>query len=122
MKAIDRVFKILEDRNLKPSNVEQSIGLANGYFKSAKKRNSDIGETILLKLSKFLDVSLTFLITGEETSYLLNEPNEPYNAKEIIELQREIIKLQKENSKLKDYKSNRHPVTRPASGKLEPNK
>lgn len=116
MKAIDRVMKFLTDKGLKPSHVEQQLHLSNGYLGKMQKRNADIGERNLLKLSEFLGFSLTFLISGieeDDSNQVLLSP------KEIIELQKEVIRLQKENAALKENKSHKHPAFRTVSGQLK---
>lgn len=82
MKAIERIVEIIDNRGLKYSAVEKAMGLSNGYLNTMSKRNGNLGEDILLKFCKYLDVSLDFLLTGVENSLIANEPPTEYNLKQ----------------------------------------
>ncbi|MBA4196546.1 MAG: hypothetical protein C0459_03230 [Chitinophaga sp.] len=66
MKAINRAMKLIRDKGLKPARVEQDLGLSNGYFATMEKRQGNIGGDIAPKIAEYLDISLNFLLTGEE--------------------------------------------------------
>ncbi|WP_346237730.1 hypothetical protein ABDK00_001460 [Niabella insulamsoli] len=53
-------------RGLKPSVVERELSLSNGYLATMKKRNGSLTEEVLLKFSKYLNFSLSYLIKGVE--------------------------------------------------------
>lgn len=64
MKAIHRVVSAIKERGLKPSIVERDLGLSNGYLATMEKRSGNLGEDVLLKISKYLNFSLSYLIEG----------------------------------------------------------
>lgn len=74
MKAIDRVMESIHKKGLKPAIVERDLSLSNGYLATMAKRKGNLGEDVLLKLSKYLDFSLIELITGEQPT-LVKESN-----------------------------------------------
>jgi hypothetical protein len=66
MKAIERIYQYLEYKGLKPTVFEKEIGLSSGYLSVQKKRNADIGETIVNKINDNChDINITWLLTGE---------------------------------------------------------
>lgn len=66
MKAIDRFYEYLAERNLKPTAVEKEIGLSNGYLSAQKKRNADMGEGMMLRIIDYCrDINPLWLLTGE---------------------------------------------------------
>jgi len=73
MKAIDRIMKALSDKGLKPSRVEKLLGFSNGYLATMQRRKADIGEQNLLKLSEYLNFSLSYLVSGEENNSELSK-------------------------------------------------
>lgn len=65
MKAIDRLYEYFNLKNIKPTAFEKEVGLSNGYLGTQKKRNADIGESILIKIVDYcLDLSIEWLLTG----------------------------------------------------------
>lgn len=65
MKAINRFYIYLSENNLKPSSIEKAMGLSNGYLSAQKKRNADIGESIINKIIDYCrDINPEWLITG----------------------------------------------------------
>lgn len=68
MKAIDRFYKYLAEKSLKPTAIEKEIGLSNGYLSAQKKRGADMGEGMMLKvIDYFRDINPLWLLTGEGT-------------------------------------------------------
>lgn len=66
MKAISRLYQILEYKGIKPTSFEKSIGLSSGYLSNQRKRNADMGETIMSKvIDSFEDINPIWLITGQ---------------------------------------------------------
>lgn len=65
MKAIERLYQYIEYKGLKPTNLEKKIGLSSGYLSIQRKRNADIGETVLNKINDYChDVNIEWLLTG----------------------------------------------------------
>lgn len=68
MKAIDRLYEYFTEKSLKPTAVEREIGLSNGYLSAQKKRNADIGESLMNKIiDYFRDINPEWLLTGNGT-------------------------------------------------------
>lgn len=66
MKAINRFYKYLAEKSLKPTAIEKEIGLSNGYLSAQKKRGADMGEGMMLKvIDYFRDINPLWLLTGE---------------------------------------------------------
>jgi len=87
MKAIDRLYEYLDYKSIKPTNFEKELGLSNGYLSIQKKRNADIGESVLKKITDYCrDLNPTWLLTGNEEMLLPDE----------------IIELREYTSKAKD--------------------
>lgn len=79
MRLIDRLYQYLQLKNISPYNFERGCGIANGYLKKQTKGRGTIGSEILEKISeKYLDLSLTWLITGRGS--MLHEANYSYEA------------------------------------------
>lgn len=65
MKAIERLYQYIEYKGLKPTNLEKEIGLSSGYLSIQRKRNADIGETVLNKIDDYChDINIEWLLTG----------------------------------------------------------
>ena len=65
MKAIDRLYKYIDSKGYKPTAFEKDIGLSSGYLSVQRKRNADIGETVVNKINDFCqDISIEWLLTG----------------------------------------------------------
>jgi repressor LexA len=79
MKAIERVFEIMQQKGLKPAAVERDLSLSNGYLAKMHKTNGQLGEEVLIKLSSYLESSLEYLLIGGEN---LGERKSSYEAKE----------------------------------------
>ena len=47
MKAIERLFQYIEYKNIRPSRLEKTCNLSNGYLKQQLKRKADMGESVL---------------------------------------------------------------------------
>lgn len=65
MKAIHRLYKILDYKGIKPTVFEKEIGFSSGYLSNQRKRDADMGETIMTKvISLFTDINPIWFITG----------------------------------------------------------
>lgn len=63
---IDRLLDFLNYKGIKPATAERMAGLSNGFIKNAGSRTGEIGSDAARKIAAaFLDVSLTWLISGE---------------------------------------------------------
>ena len=65
MKSINRLYKYLEYKEVKPTRFEKEIGLSNVYLGTQFRREANLGEEILLKIiNNCLDISPEWLLTG----------------------------------------------------------
>lgn len=66
MKTIERIYKYIEYKNVKPTRFEKNLGLSNGYLGTQLKRNADLGESILNTIiNNCLDINPEWLLTGK---------------------------------------------------------
>lgn len=66
MKAINRLYKYFEFKNIKPTKFERDFGISNGYFGKQSRRDSDIGSGIIeIILANCRDLNAKWLLTGE---------------------------------------------------------
>ena len=65
MKAIERLYKYIDFKGYRPTSFEKEIGLSSGYLSVQKKRNADIGETVINKINDYChDINIEWLLTG----------------------------------------------------------
>lgn len=66
MKAIERIYHLIDYQKITIKDFEVKCGLSNGYLGKMKSRNADIGESILTQiLEKCPDISPEWLLTGD---------------------------------------------------------
>lgn len=85
MKIIDRLFEYLNYQGIKPTAFEKQIGLSNGYLGKQKRRNADIGESVLINIienSPLLSVNWLLFGSGQmladKNSNKVDEPSVGY--------------------------------------------
>lgn len=69
--------KLLEEKGLKPADVTRATGIKSPVFSEWKKGKSKPNTEKMIKIAKFLEVSVEYLTTGEEPSvnYLYTDKN-----------------------------------------------
>ena len=72
MKVKDRLITYIESKEIKKSHFEKNIGVSNGYINSLK--DSPSAEKLELISKKYLDLNISWLLTGEGT--MLNDDGE----------------------------------------------
>ncbi|GAB6123043.1 S24 family peptidase [Dysgonomonas termitidis] len=78
MKSIDRLYEYIEYKGTKPTVFEKEIGFSSGYLSVQKKRNADLGESILKKINDYChDLDISWLLTGE--GEMLKQEIKKYN-------------------------------------------
>ena len=76
-----RIFKLLEERNLKSSDLASCLNIRDSTVCSWKSRGTNPPSDYLLRICEFLNISANYLLSGEEITPKLN-PNES----ELLEL------------------------------------
>ena len=63
---VDRIFYTLSQRDIRPTVAAREIGFSTSAFTDWKNGKGTPSATALYKLSKYLHVSIDYLVTGEE--------------------------------------------------------
>ena len=70
MTTLESIKKICRERkNISITTLEQELGYSNGSLSKAK----DIPSSRIAEISKYLDVSMEYLMTGEETRFTVEQ-------------------------------------------------
>jgi DNA-binding Xre family transcriptional regulator len=64
MKAIERLEKIFKQRSINVSELSRKIGVSSGYFNSMSSKKGDLGEEVIIKVCKELNLSFEELLLG----------------------------------------------------------
>lgn len=72
----ERFVKLYESKGLKPSDVAKGTDLSSTVFSEWKKGKSQPNAEKLLKIAKFLGVSMEYLMTGEEPDLSQKDTND----------------------------------------------
>jgi hypothetical protein len=121
MKAIERLYKYIDYKGVKPTPFEKEIGLSNGYLGKQLTRNADLGEGVLIKIIENCpEISPEWLLTGKG-SMLKSQPNagppelvpDAMHYKDLAEARLEIIeglkyKIANLEKKVDELKEIRH--------------
>lgn len=67
MTICERLFAIIEDRGIKSADLCRATGISPSAFANWKQRGTDPPAKHILPICEFLDCSLEYLLTGEET-------------------------------------------------------
>ena len=71
MNTVERIKALCKERKIPLSRLERECGFANGYIGQLKK--GTLPENRAQKVADYLDVSLEFLISGEQHGYYYDE-------------------------------------------------
>lgn len=125
MKRIHRIVQIIEKYKLNNSKFERMASISNGYIAKQFKTESDVGESILVKILEcFREINPDWLILGEGPMFRpknaenavssVSEPSAEYKNNETLTIlkaaledKQEIIELLKEKIKKLEDKLNR---------------
>lgn len=66
MTITERMFTIMENKNFKSVELAAVIGINTSVISTWKKRNNNPPAEYLFRICEFLDVSLSYLVTGSE--------------------------------------------------------
>ena len=87
MTTLESIKKICrEKKNISITTLEQELGYSNGSLSKAK----DIPSIRIAEISKYLDVSMEYLMTGEETRF-------------TVEQAKLDVQLAKQQKRIKEY-------------------
>lgn len=67
MNTVERIKSICKERKIAISQLEKDLGFGNAYIAGLKK--GTVPDDRLGKIAEYLDVSITFLMTGTEPSF-----------------------------------------------------
>lgn len=82
MNTVERVKAICKERKIPIYKLEKDLGFSNGYISQLKK--GSLPDDRLEKVADYLDVSVAYLMSGEEAEYYTN-PEAAEMAQEIFE-------------------------------------
>lgn len=71
MKIIERIFSIMEEKNIKQTKLAESAGVSKGVVTNWKRRGTDPPAASMVNISKLLGVSVYYLLTGMQEDDLL---------------------------------------------------
>ena len=124
MKAIERLYEYIDSKGYRPTNFEKEIGLSSGYLSIQKKRNADIGETVVNKINDYCqDINIEWLLTGQGS--MLRETKRTEKIYTPLKQDSDITDLQHEYSHNIEKKQETSvqfydPENKPTSRKLIP--
>lgn len=61
--------KLLEEKGIKAADVTRATGIKSPVFSEWKKGKSNPNTEKMIKIAKFLDVSVEYLMTGEDSHF-----------------------------------------------------
>lgn len=86
MTVLDRIFYLIDKQGLSRKSVALDLGLSSSYFAERNYQHRNPSSEICQKIADYFGVSLSWLLTGEENSEVIN--------KELYVLIREIDELE----------------------------
>lgn len=95
---IDRVEEILERKSISKTELSEVLNIRRPTLSEWKKNGAFPAADIALKIAKYLNVSVEWLITGEETNSNAI-PLEKETIKEILQKVQELLDFIKEKVK-----------------------
>ncbi|MGP1597821.1 helix-turn-helix domain-containing protein [Peptoanaerobacter stomatis] len=66
MSIIERIFYLMEQQKIKSSELATFLGVNKSVVSTWKKRNTNPPSEMLVKICELLNVSINFLLTGED--------------------------------------------------------
>ncbi len=63
--ALNNVFVLCQVKGIKTSEIEKSVGLSKGYLSRMKKQAKAMSFDTMVKIAKYLDVSLDSLLEDD---------------------------------------------------------
>lgn len=108
MNTVERIKSICKERKIPISKLEKDLGFGNAYISGLKK--GTVPDDRLGKIADYLDLSIEYLMTGEEIGYLYTNENADFlvevtkmaKDQEFVERMMKYMSLMKENKKSVD--------------------
>ena len=88
MNSVERVKQICKERKIPISKLEKDLGFANGYI--AQLRKGTFPADRLAKISEYFDVSVDYLMTGNENS---PKKESPFTARDERDIKKSLDKI-----------------------------
>ena len=102
MNTVDRIKEICKERKIAISALEKNCGFSNGYIGQLKK--GTVPDDRLRKISEYLNVSIHYLMTGEEMNVYADEVTHMYaNIRRDPRLTEALLKYFKMSEEKKDH-------------------
>ncbi|KAF5043474.1 helix-turn-helix protein [anaerobic digester metagenome] len=64
MKIIERIFQLMEEKNIKYVELAEAVGVSKTVVSSWKSRNTNPPAESIVLIAELLNVSITYLLTG----------------------------------------------------------
>lgn len=66
MEIIERMFLVMQEKKIKSVELAELLGIHKGVISKWKSRNTNPPSEFIVPICEFLNVSIDFLLTGEE--------------------------------------------------------
>lgn len=73
MTTLDRIFYLIDKQGLSRKSVALELGLSPAYFAERNYQHRSPSSEICQKIADYFGVSLSWLLTGEENSEVINK-------------------------------------------------
>lgn len=88
MNSVERVKQICKERKIPISKLEKDLGFSNGYI--AQLRKGIFPADRLAKISEYLNMSVDYLMTGQENS---EKKESPFTARDERDIKKNLDKI-----------------------------
>lgn len=85
MTICERMFQVMEEKGLKAINLARKLDISTGVTTGWKQRGTDPPAKYISQICEFLDCSMDYLLTGQETKKA-PAPEISENGREMLEL------------------------------------
>ncbi|MCL1924937.1 MAG: helix-turn-helix domain-containing protein [Defluviitaleaceae bacterium] len=71
--VVERIFELMRENNIKPSELQRETELSNGIITQWKKGRSEPSSTSIKKIADYFNVTIDYLVNGEKNTKINNE-------------------------------------------------
>ncbi len=82
MTIVNRLLKLMDEQNLKPAQITRELGISGSSFTDWKKGKGSPSLDVIVKFADYFDVSLDYIVRGEDFKSPAGESLEISNQKE----------------------------------------